>query len=261
MDMEIEIKEEPVWCEGTANTLLENLELVSEMVSLKQETKSELTEPDPTQENAFETSADIKEETLVEQEKVDLRVPYMKENVDNVALLTKHVGEEVIYCTVCKKLLSQESNLKSHKTCHSEVRHRVCNICNCTFTPRNSLRSHMVIHSGERRLQCEHCSKVFINKRNLRVHMMTHTAEKPFQCEICRCMVTPNGHTCFAATWQALSGGPRALVAVDPIASKGKFIGFGGSLFEAGGMQFASPMLTRRSIGFRSADLSGQSMR
>ncbi|XP_068086237.1 uncharacterized protein [Anabrus simplex] len=42
----------------------ENFQLLSEM---KQETKSELIEPGTTQENAFEPSADIKDEIFVEQ--------------------------------------------------------------------------------------------------------------------------------------------------------------------------------------------------
>ncbi|XP_068083852.1 uncharacterized protein [Anabrus simplex] len=104
--MEIEIKDEPVWHEGTANDSLEkiefvskmvslkeetkselikpspfegNFELVSEMVLLKQETKSELIEPRPAEENTFKPSADSKEEVLVEQDKVELPVPNIKE--------------------------------------------------------------------------------------------------------------------------------------------------------------------------------------
>ncbi|XP_068083853.1 uncharacterized protein [Anabrus simplex] len=90
--MEIEIKDEPVWHEGTANDSLGNFELVSEMVLLKQETKSELIEPRPAEENTFKPSADSKEEVLVEQDKVELPVPNIKE--ENMALkITKSIKE------------------------------------------------------------------------------------------------------------------------------------------------------------------------
>ncbi|XP_067004484.1 uncharacterized protein [Anabrus simplex] len=111
MDMDIEIKDEPVWHEETGNDSLEKFKLVSkmaplkeetkselikpsptqdnafeekfglvsEMVLLKQETKSELTEPGPAEKNTFEPSADSKREILVEQGKVDLLVPNIKE--------------------------------------------------------------------------------------------------------------------------------------------------------------------------------------
>ncbi|XP_068086708.1 uncharacterized protein [Anabrus simplex] len=54
MDQEVKIKEEPAWLEGTTNASLENIEHVSEMIPLKKEAKSELTEPGPMQENSFE---------------------------------------------------------------------------------------------------------------------------------------------------------------------------------------------------------------
>ncbi|XP_068083000.1 uncharacterized protein [Anabrus simplex] len=54
MDQIVQIKEEPLCLEGTTSTSLENFEFISDMIPLKQETKSELTEPGPTQENAFE---------------------------------------------------------------------------------------------------------------------------------------------------------------------------------------------------------------
>ncbi|XP_068082991.1 uncharacterized protein [Anabrus simplex] len=50
------------------NAFEENSQVATEMIPVKQETKSELTEPGLTQENAFEPSADIKEEFFVEHQ-------------------------------------------------------------------------------------------------------------------------------------------------------------------------------------------------
>ncbi|XP_068082992.1 uncharacterized protein [Anabrus simplex] len=78
MDIKVEIKEEPIWLEGATNTSLENFQLVSEMVPLKQETKLELTEPESTQGNTFEPCADIKEEIFIEQHTIDQLDPPVK---------------------------------------------------------------------------------------------------------------------------------------------------------------------------------------
>ncbi|XP_067013274.2 uncharacterized protein [Anabrus simplex] len=63
MDLEVQIKEEPVLVEGTPP--LENFQPVSEVISLKQETKSELTEPGATLENAFEGKIFVEEHQMV----------------------------------------------------------------------------------------------------------------------------------------------------------------------------------------------------
>ncbi|XP_068086878.1 uncharacterized protein [Anabrus simplex] len=78
MDLEVKIKEEPAWLEGTTTASLENIEHVSEVIALKEEVKSELTEPESTQENSLETSNDIKEEIFIEEHTDDQLLPYIK---------------------------------------------------------------------------------------------------------------------------------------------------------------------------------------
>ncbi|XP_068083042.1 uncharacterized protein [Anabrus simplex] len=78
MDQKVEIKEEPVWLEGTASTSFDHCELVLEKTHLKEETKSELADPGQAQLNTFEHFADVKDEILVEEHPVPL-VPCFKE--------------------------------------------------------------------------------------------------------------------------------------------------------------------------------------
>ncbi|XP_068086733.1 uncharacterized protein [Anabrus simplex] len=54
MDLEAKIKEEPAWLEGKTTASLENFEHVSEVIALKEEVKSELTEPESSQEDSLE---------------------------------------------------------------------------------------------------------------------------------------------------------------------------------------------------------------
>ncbi|XP_067010423.1 uncharacterized protein [Anabrus simplex] len=79
MDMEVKIKEEPAWLEGATSASLENIEHVSEIILLKKEAKSELTEPGPTQENSFEPSENFKKEIFIEEHTDDQLLSYIKE--------------------------------------------------------------------------------------------------------------------------------------------------------------------------------------
>ncbi|XP_068082995.1 uncharacterized protein [Anabrus simplex] len=81
MDMAVEIKEEPVYLEEIGNTSLEDYYL-SEMTYLKEESKSELSEPGPSLKNTFEehfkldsTMECLKEETKPEWTKTGLTEP------------------------------------------------------------------------------------------------------------------------------------------------------------------------------------------
>ncbi|XP_068086359.1 uncharacterized protein [Anabrus simplex] len=84
MDLEVNIKEEPVWLEGTTNSSLEDIEHSSEVIPLKEEVKSELTEPEPTHEDSLQLSEDIKKEIFVEQHTDDQLLAYIKEKTKYV---------------------------------------------------------------------------------------------------------------------------------------------------------------------------------
>ncbi|XP_067014706.2 uncharacterized protein [Anabrus simplex] len=79
MDLEVKVKKEPAWLEETTNVSLENIEHVPEVIALKEEVKSELTDPGSMQENSLEPSEDIKEEIFIEEHADDQLLPYIKE--------------------------------------------------------------------------------------------------------------------------------------------------------------------------------------
>ncbi|XP_068086365.1 uncharacterized protein [Anabrus simplex] len=87
MDQEVKIKEEPAWLKETTNASLENIEHVSEVIALKQEAKSELTEPESTQENSLEPSEDNKKEIFIEQNTDDQLLAYVKEETQPILLM------------------------------------------------------------------------------------------------------------------------------------------------------------------------------
>ncbi|XP_068086949.1 uncharacterized protein [Anabrus simplex] len=64
MDLEAKIKEEPGWIEGETTASLENFENVSEVIALKEEVKSELTEPESSQENSLEENFEYVSEVI-----------------------------------------------------------------------------------------------------------------------------------------------------------------------------------------------------
>ncbi|XP_067004942.2 uncharacterized protein [Anabrus simplex] len=101
MDLETKIKVEPAWLEGTGNASLENIEHGTQIITLKKEEKSELTQPGPTEDCSFEPSEDTKKEIFIEQQTVGQLVPYIKEETN-----TK----------LHERLTQFENNSKSGKT-------------------------------------------------------------------------------------------------------------------------------------------------
>ncbi|XP_068086964.1 uncharacterized protein [Anabrus simplex] len=79
MDLELKVKEETAWLEGTTTASLESMEHLSEVIALKEEVKSELTEPGSMQENPLQPSEDTKEEIFIEEQTDDQLLPYIKE--------------------------------------------------------------------------------------------------------------------------------------------------------------------------------------
>ncbi|XP_068085452.1 uncharacterized protein [Anabrus simplex] len=88
MDLEVNIKEEPAWLEGTRNASLESIEHLSDMVVLKKEVKSELTEPGSTQENTLEPSEGIKEEIFTDPGSINQLVPNIKEETKSDVMVS-----------------------------------------------------------------------------------------------------------------------------------------------------------------------------
>ncbi|XP_068086131.1 zinc finger protein 184-like [Anabrus simplex] len=229
MDMEVKIKEEPAWLEGTTNAPLGNIEQVSEMITLKEEVKSELTEPGSTQENSLQLSEDIKEEIFIEEHTDDQLLPYIKEetksrpemsNTDHQRLgggapcfrcsvcsnvlagkldflqhLKRHKDDCPFKCDHCGKLSGSGSSLWEHLNIHPLL---VCEVCHKCFTNRITLTDHLRLHTGnhtgDKSHSCNVCGKSFIQKAYLPYHMRTHTGDKPYYCNVCSKSFNRNCH-------------------------------------------------------------------
>lgn len=90
-------------------------------------------------------------------------------------------------CPVCKKIISNASNLRQHyNICHSSnERPYPCEVCEKRFNTESNLRQHRRTHTGERPFPCPHCDRCFGTSTNLRQHERTHTGERPFACTEC----------------------------------------------------------------------------
>ncbi|XP_068087026.1 zinc finger protein 664-like [Anabrus simplex] len=217
MDLEVRIKEEPAWLEGTTNASLENIEHLSEVIALKEEVKSELTEAESMQENSLGPSQDIKKEIFIEEHTDDQLFPYIKEETksrpevsyaeyqppdggelclrcnvcgnvlsENSGLLQhlkRYKDDPTLKCHHCGKLFDSGSSLSEHLRIHSLL---VCGFCRKCFTKRNMLSERMLLHNGRIGYDCTLCNKKFRNSWHLTNHMLTHTGgEKPYCCSIC----------------------------------------------------------------------------
>ncbi|XP_068083034.1 zinc finger protein 271 isoform X1 [Anabrus simplex] len=187
MDMKIKIKDEPVYIEETASTSYEEDHLLSGMTHLKEECKSELAEPGPTQENIVEPAANIKDEVITEDHTVDELISYFKEenSVEDVTLSTIHTGEMIYQCTVCCMEFSQEFDLKKHKLTHSGHKPFQCTLCPSAFSRKPDLNRHSKIHSGDKPFSCIVCYSRFRDRSNLNQHMRCHLDLRPYFCALC----------------------------------------------------------------------------
>ncbi|XP_068082644.1 uncharacterized protein [Anabrus simplex] len=156
MDQKVEIKEEPVWLDGTAGASFDSYQLASEETHLQEEMKSELAEPGQTKMYTFEEEFEhesavicLKEETkpvftdpsssqpaeYVEDEvkiesRVDEAVPCVKEenNFENLALLSR--GPVDTFDNSCKIIKSVSKHM-------------------AILPPQNELKLHVFSHSVE----------------------------------------------------------------------------------------------------------------
>ncbi|XP_067013202.2 uncharacterized protein [Anabrus simplex] len=225
MDLKIEIKEEPVWLEGTASTSFDNYKLTSDEMHLKEETKSELPEPGQTQDNYELTSdkmqlekgtssefaepgqtqpcANIKDEICIDEPAVGQLVACLKEedNVENVVLLTRGAVDTCdSSCEILREGNEQMCSLSPYNVrnirllSYSEERRipspiqptLCCNECGKKNSYRSGLRQHLLTHTGMRPHSCNTCGRSFSRKCLLQTHHVTHTAERPFKCNVCR---------------------------------------------------------------------------
>ncbi|XP_068085461.1 uncharacterized protein [Anabrus simplex] len=113
MDLEIKVKEEPIFFEETSITSCDNYKIISEEMHLKEEPKSELAVPRETQ-----PSSDIKNEVTVDEHTVGQLVACFKEEDKfvNGALLN---GGPVGTCNSRCKVLKEGSELKCILSTHN----------------------------------------------------------------------------------------------------------------------------------------------
>ncbi|XP_067014626.2 zinc finger protein 567 [Anabrus simplex] len=191
MDVEVKIKEEPTWLEGTLSASLENIEHVSEMIPLKKEAKSELTEPGPTQEISFEPSKDIKKEIVIEPNTDNQLLAYIKEETQSRPEVTcaDHESQDgrgpCFRCKICFKSFTRKASLTNHIVIHTGERPHCCNVCDKSFSLKTTLRNHSRIHTGDKPYWCNVCGKSFIHRNKLRNHIVIHTGERPHCCNVC----------------------------------------------------------------------------
>ncbi|XP_068086361.1 zinc finger protein 649 [Anabrus simplex] len=118
MDLEVNIKQEPAWPDGTTNASLENTEHTSDVVVLRKEVKSELTEPGSPQGNSFEPSKGIKKEICTEPGTIIQLVPNIKEETRS-NLYGKSFSQKPHSCNVCGKSFRQKVGLSVHMKSHT----------------------------------------------------------------------------------------------------------------------------------------------
>ncbi|XP_068084094.1 gastrula zinc finger protein XlCGF17.1-like [Anabrus simplex] len=213
MDQEIEVKEEPVWLEGTS---FDNCVLTLDEMHLKEETKSELPDPGQTQ-----PTTDVKEEISVDEPTVgevvvcvkEEKVPmdtgdssfrilekgsYLKSdlpphNGPDILLMSwsgerpiQPVSELMLCCNKCGRKFLQKSRFRNHLFIHTREHYYCCSECGKRFRRKDHMIKHFQTHTEERPHGCSECGKRFRAKQGLLYHLNTHAGERPHCCNQCR---------------------------------------------------------------------------
>ncbi|XP_068085419.1 gastrula zinc finger protein XlCGF46.1 isoform X2 [Anabrus simplex] len=217
MDLKVDIKEEPVWFEETANPSFDS-ELNNALDNkhfVKIETEAPSVTPALDSRTEDGTVMNLKEETC--DDKDDLGetqlcvVPvaeadeiFLKEEfTDSVDLsdgsrcspsrLSAPSGGKIFPCSVCTKIYRRKIYLERHELVHCEHSKRrevlsspyLCVFCNKTYKRRPDYQEHMEMHNGVKKHECKVCNKKFGWRQSLRKHMIIHPVKNPFVCKDC----------------------------------------------------------------------------
>lgn len=110
------------------------------------------------------------------------------------AVVVKKIKIERKYeCSVCMKVLRNNTNLKRHMQCHNPVKAYNCEICGKDFSDKYYFKLHYKRHSGNFPYQCGICQRPFLQKCTLDEHLRRHTGERPYKCQYCDKTFSTNG--------------------------------------------------------------------
>ena len=88
-------------------------------------------------------------------------------------------------CTICGKAFAYESQLKTHQSVHSKIRHK-CTYKSCTRDFKNigDLTRHFKQHNSEKH-QCPDCDYSNVDARNFESHRLKHSRITKYLCDVC----------------------------------------------------------------------------
>ncbi|XP_047125613.1 zinc finger protein ZFP2 isoform X3 [Hydra vulgaris] len=97
-------------------------------------------------------------------------------------------GEKEYMCSLCDRLFSDPTSLRTHQLTHIDGKFMCENLnCDKVFATGSALRVHQRVHQDEKPYRClnDGCDKAFKTPSELARHEFRHTGTKPYKCDQC----------------------------------------------------------------------------
>lgn len=123
---------------------------------------------------------------------------------NDVSKLDSHTDSSVDKCSLCRKPLARDTNVKRLLSltggrphiCFQCYRHNMeqcdynslphgCSTCGKMFAKRYLLMAHQRVHSDERPYKCAQCGRAYKDKSQYSIHLRAHSSERPYVCRVC----------------------------------------------------------------------------
>ncbi|XP_026145855.1 uncharacterized protein LOC113120136 [Carassius auratus] len=128
----------------------------------------------PEPENAFQPSAEWKEDSFTQDSEDCVVMPNNVTNNRTIRSKPKEIVKKPLTCKYCGVSFRHITAFTIHQRVHTGDKPYKCKICGKTFSQLSKLKSHNNVHKQDTSFPCPCCSQKFLQKDDLLCHFKVH---------------------------------------------------------------------------------------